>query len=393
MESRIKRAIIIVFDSLGVGELPDAAEYGDEGSDTLDNLVRASGGIDIPNLKSFGLGNIEGVDSLGAEPLPAGAYGRMTEASKGKDTATGHWEMAGIILERPFPTYSDGLPAAMLERFEAETGYGWLSGRAASGTEIIKELGEEHLKTGKLIVYTSADSVFQIAAHEDVVDLDELYRVCRVAREFLYEYNIGRVIARPFTGRPGSFKRTEKRKDWAVEPPGTTVLERIKEKGWPVVGIGKIGDIFVHKGLTEEIHTKSDSDGMNKTLEAMARVGEGLIFTNLVDFDTLYGHRNDPAGYAKALEYADKRLTEIKEALGQGDILIITGDHGCDPTTPSTDHSREYVPLLVYGKRVRGGVGLGTRKTFADIGQTLAEIFGVEGVAGAASFLEEVLKT
>lgn len=391
MESGIKRAVIIVIDSLGVGELPDASEYGDSGSDTLDNLVRAAGGIDVPNLKSFGLGNIEGVDSIGAHPCPIGSFGRMSEASKGKDTATGHWEMAGIVLDKPFPTYPGGFPPEMLKRFEEETGYGWLWGRAASGTEIIREFGEEHLRTGKLIVYTSADSVFQIAAHEDIVPLDELYRVCRLAREFLYEYNIGRVIARPFDGRPGSFKRTANRKDWAIEPPGTTVLERIKEKGLPVVGVGKIGDIFVHKGLTEEIHTKSDRDGIDRTIEALGRVKAGLVFTNLVDFDTLYGHRNDPSGYAKALEDADKRLPEIKGALKEGDILFVTGDHGCDPTTPSTDHSREYVPLLVYGPGLRGGVDLGTRKTFADLGETLAEIFGVEGSGGAVSFLKDVL--
>ncbi len=392
MKSEIKRAVIIVIDSLGVGELPDAWEYNDSGSDTLDNLVRAAGGIDIPNLKALGLGNIEGVDSIGAHPSPIGSFGRMSEASKGKDTATGHWEMAGIILERPFPTYPDGFPPEILDRFEKETGYGWLSGRPASGTEIIKEYGEEHLRTGKLIVYTSADSVFQVAAHEDVIPLEELYRVCQTAREFLYEYNIGRVIARPFVGRPGSFTRTSRRRDWAIEPPGTTVLERIKGKGLPVVGVGKIGDIFVHKGLTEEIHTGSDSDGVDKTLDAMGRVSGGLVFTNLVDFDTVYGHRNDSLGYAKALEQIDKRLPEIKGALKESDILFITGDHGCDPTTPSTDHSREYVPLLVYGKKVRGAIDLGTRKTFADLGQTLADIFGVEGTPGAASFLKDVLK-
>lgn len=392
MNSGIRRAIIIVFDSLGIGELPDAAEYNDAGSDTLDNLVRRRGGIDIPNLWSFGIGNIEGVDSIGRCPAPIASYGRMAEASRGKDTATGHWEMAGIILDKPFPTYPGGFPPEILERFERETGYGVLGGSPASGTEIIKELGREHLRTKKLIVYTSADSVFQVAAHEDVIALEELYRVCKVAREFLYEYNIGRVIARPFRGRPGGFTRTEHRKDWAIEPPGTTVLERIKEKGLPVVGVGKIGDIFVHKGLTEEVHTTSDSDGVDKTLEALRRVREGLIFTNLVDFDTLYGHRNDPAGYAAALERADGRIPEIKDLLQEDDILFITGDHGCDPTTPSTDHSREYVPLLVYGKRIRGGADLGTRKTFADLGQTLSEIFGVEGRPGALSFLKEALK-
>lgn len=386
----IKRAVIIVLDGFGVGELPDAKEYGDEGSDTLDNMVKAVGDVDIPNLTSFGLGLIDGVTAVKKVKDPLASYGRMKEESKGKDTATGHWEMSGIILTEPFPTYPEGFPPEIMDRFTKETGYGWLCAKPASGTEVIDRFGEEHMKTGKLIVYTSADSVFQIAAHEDLVPIEELYRVCWAAREFLYEYNIERVIARPFIGKPGGFVRTERRKDYAVEPPGVTVLEKIKGKGYPVIGIGKIGDIFVHKGLTLEIHTKDDMDGVDKTIEALKSFKEGLIFTNLVDLDTLYGHRNDAPGYAGELARIDKRVPEILRELTEEDILFITGDHGCDPTTPSTDHSREYAPLLVYGKGLKRGVNLGTRKTFADLGQTLAEIFKVEKLSNGQSFLESL---
>ncbi|MDO8427439.1 MAG: phosphopentomutase, partial [Deltaproteobacteria bacterium] len=295
----LKRAVIIVFDGMGVGELPDAKEYNDSGSDTLDNMARAAGGIDVPNLASLGLGLIEGVTAVKKTQSPLASWGRMKEVSPGKDTATGHWEMAGIILKKPFATYPQGFPLEMMERFEKETGYGYLGRMPASGIGVIDEFGAEHIKTGKLIVYTSADSVFQIAAHEEVVPIDELYRVCMIARAFLDEYDIGRVIARPFIGSPGGFKRTERRRDWPVEPPGELVIERIRSKGLPIVGIGKIGDIFVHRGITEEIHTKNDCDGVDKTIEAIKRLKEGLIFTNLVDFDTSYGHRNDAKGYAR----------------------------------------------------------------------------------------------
>ncbi|MBI1910477.1 MAG: phosphopentomutase [Deltaproteobacteria bacterium] len=389
---KFNRVILIVLDSLGVGELPDAADYGDEGSDTLDNLIKAAGGIDIPNLASFGLGLIEGVDNVDKGKSPVGCYGRMKEVSPGKDTATGHWEMSGIILEKPFPTYLQGFPPEIMEKFTRETGYGWLGGMPASGTEIIDRYGEEHLRTKKLIVYTSADSVFQIAAHEELIPIDELYRVCEKTREFLYEYNIGRVIARPFLGVPGSFRRTDRRKDYAIAPSSETILERLADRGIPVVGIGKIGDIFVHKGLSEEIHTTGDNDGLDKTIEALKSGKSGLIFTNLVDLDTSYGHRNDPVGYAQALSGIDKRLPEITALLGDDDILFITGDHGCDPTTPSTDHSREYVPLLAYGKKIKSGVDLGTRQTFSDLGQTIAEIFGVGKISNGISFLPDILK-
>ncbi len=391
-KARLKRAVVIVFDSLGIGALPDAALYGDEGSDTLDNLARAAGGVSLPNLSSMGLGLIEGVETVEAVLEPSGSYGRMKERSAGKDTATGHWEIAGVITKRPLPTFPEGLPKEMLERFSEITGYGWLGGMPASGTEIIERLGQEHLSTGKLIVYTSADSVFQIAAHEKLVPLEELYRVCALAREFLYGYNVGRVIARPFTGSPGSFKRTGRRRDWSMAPPVPTLLDHITGGGLEVAGIGKIGDIFCHKGLTEEIHTAGDPDGIDKTIEAIGRVKEGLIFTNLVDFDTSYGHRNDAVGYARALERIDARLPEVMGALGPSDILFITADHGCDPTTPSTDHSREYVPLLVWGKSIKKGVSLGTRETFADLGQTIAGFLGVRGLQSGRSFLSSILE-
>ncbi len=387
---RIKRVVIIVFDGLGCGELPDADDYGDKGSNTLVNLSKAVGGLDIENLSSFGLGLIEGVEHVKKTAHPLASYGRMREVSPGKDTATGHWEMCGVTLSKPFPTFPEGFPPEMMERFERETGYGWLGGRPASGTGIIDELGEEHLLTGRLIVYTSADSVFQIAAHEELVPIEELYRVCGKTRALMDEYGISRVIARPFLGRPGSFKRTARRKDWPVEPPGELVIERIKKKGSPVTGIGKVGDIFVHRGLTEEIHTVSDSDGMDRTIDAVRRHNEGVVFTNLVDFDTLYGHRNDTSGYAKALSMIDKRIPELTALFDDGDMLVMTADHGCDPTTPSTDHSREHVPLLVYGKGLKKGVNLGTRETFADIGATLADVFGVVAHRGR-SFLKEVL--
>lgn len=388
----LKRAVIIVFDSLGCGELPDAGNYGDEGSDTIDNISKAVGGLAVPNLVAMGLGLIEGITRLPKTEKPIASYGRMSEASPGKDTATGHWEIAGIRLDEPFPTYPHGLPLEMLEGFTKATGCGWLGGMAASGTEIIEALGQEHIRTGAPIVYTSADSVFQIAAHEDVVPIDRLYGICEKARAFLDGYNIGRVIARPFIGAPGSFKRTHRRRDFSMPPPGRTVLEHIKAAGYPVIGIGKIGDIYVHAGLTEEIHTTCDADGMDKTINAMTSQKEGLIFTNLVDFDTLYGHRNDPHGYAQALERMDARLPQVIAALGEDDMLIITADHGCDPTTPSTDHSREYVPLLVYGKALKAGVSLGTRQTFADVGATLGDFFRVARPSIGRSFLKDIAR-
>ena len=385
-----KRAVVIVFDSLGVGELPDAGRYGDAGSHTLDNLARACGGVRLPCLSSLGLGLIDGIRSVDRAARPIGSFGRMREASPGKDTATGHWEMAGVVLDRPFPVFLEGFSPEIMEKFTALTGYGWLWAKAASGTDIMDRLGEEHLLTGKLIVYTSADSVFQIAAHDKVLSLDELYKVCEKTRMLADEYNIGRVIARPFTGAPGAFKRVPARRDFSTPPPSETLLEIVSRSGQEAVGIGKIGDIFVHKGLTEEAHTVSDDEGIDRTIEFLGKVKKGLIFTNLVDLDTLYGHRNDPVGYARALERMDSRLPEVMAALGTEDILFITGDHGCDPTTPSTDHSREYVPLLVFGKAVLPGVNLGTRATFADLGATVAEALGAGMTVNGRSFLADI---
>lgn len=387
-----KRAVVIVFDSLGVGELPDAGRYGDAGSHTLDNLARVCGGVRLPCLSSLGLGLIDGIHSIERAARPIGSFGRMREASPGKDTSTGHWEMAGVVLDRPFPVFLEGFSPEIMEKFTALTGYGWLWAKAASGTDIMDRLGDEHLLTGKLIVYTSADSVFQIAAHDKVLSLEELYKVCEKTRALADEYNIGRVIARPFTGAPGAFKRVPARRDFSTPPPSETLLEIVRRSGQEAVGIGKIGDIFVHKGLTEEAHTVSDDEGIDRTIEFLGKVEKGLIFTNLVDLDTLYGHRNDPEGYARALERMDSRLPEVMAALGPEDILFITGDHGCDPTTPSTDHSREYVPLLVFGKAVLPGVDLGTRATFADLGATVAEALGAGVTVNGRSFLKDIIR-
>jgi phosphopentomutase len=348
------------------------------------------GGLELENLASFGLGLIKGVSSIERAASPIASYGRMKEASCGKDTSTGHWEMAGLITDKPLATYPNGFPGEIMERFTEETGYGWLHGKPASGTEIIKELGEEHIRTGKPIVYTSADSVFQIAAHEDILPVGELYRICGIARRFLNEYNVGRVIARPFTGEPGRFKRTERRKDFSIEPPGETLLDRLKKRGLSVTAVGKIGDIFGHRGFTEEIHTVDNMDVIDKTTEAIKKDREGLIFANLVDFDMLYGHRNDSPGYARELMAVDRRVPELTGQLAGDDVLVITADHGCDPTTPSTDHSREYVPILVYGGGLKSGVDLGTRETFADLGQTLAELFGVGPLPRGTSFLGSI---
>lgn len=388
----INRIILLILDSLGIGELPDAKEYKDEGSNTLGNIIKALGGIALPNLEAMGLGLIQGVEGLQKPKKPIASYGRMTEASKGKDTAAGHWEIAGVIIDKPLPTYPNGFPEEIMDRFVKETGLGYLGNKAASGTEIIMELGEEHIKTGKPIIYTSADSVLQIAAHEDVISVDRLYEICKITRNIADKYNIGRVIARPFTGDKGSFKRTkpQRRKDFSLTPPEETVLDRLKAKGIPVIGIGKIGDIYGHRGLTQEIHTKDNMDGLDKTIEAVKKTKNGLIFTNLVDFDMLYGHRNDAAGYANALIEVDKKIPEIVALLDDRDMLIITADHGCDPTTPSTDHSREYVPLIVYGKKLKHGKSLETRKTFADVGQTIAEVFNISRMKNGVSFLKTI---
>ena len=384
-----RRVIWIVLDSVGIGEMPDAAHYGDAGSDTLGHIAQ-SRKLHLNNLCRLGLGNIRPLDRLPPDPAPQGAYGRCSLASPGKDTTTGHWEMAGIHLVKPFPVYPHGFPPEVMEEFERRIGRATLGNKAASGTEILEELGEEHMRTGSPIVYTSADSVFQVAAHEEVIPLYELYKICETAREILRGKNeVGRVIARPFLGTPGAFTRTPNRHDYAVPPPPGMLLDRLKEQGVEVFAVGKIFDVFLGRGIRDYEKTKSNADGMEKTLQAMDSLAQGMIFVNLVDFDQLYGHRNDVEGYARALEAVDDWLPSLEARLGPGDLLILTADHGCDPTTASTDHSREYVPLLVYGKRARAGIDLGTRKTLSDIGQTVAENFGTKIVAGE-SFLSRI---
>ncbi len=385
------RVILIVFDSVGAGELPDAPAYGDQGSDTLGNIARLHP-LATPTLRRLGLARVSRVpDNDDGEPV--GAYGRMAEASPGKDSVTGHWELMGLVLEKPFPTFPDGFPPDLMRAFEARIGRGTLGNKAASGTAIIEELGREHLYTGKPIVYTSADSVFQIAAHEEVVPVPELYRFCDVAFELAAKgLGVGRVIARPFVGVPGAFTRTANRRDFALTPFAPTLLDKLREAGHEVFAIGKIEDLFAGRGISRAVHTKNDSEGMDEVEAALASTPEGLVFANLVDFDTLYGHRNDPAGYAANLERIDAKLAALIPRMTPGDLLIVTADHGNDPTTPSTDHSREHVPLFVVGAAVKPNTDLGVRRTFADVGQTIAELFGVGPLAHGTSFLTELLR-
>lgn len=387
---QVERVLLLIMDSVGVGELPDAGEYGDAGSNTLGNTAKAVGGLNLPNLGRLGLGNIINIKGTPPVPIPVGSYGRMAERSAGKDTTTGHWEMAGIILERPFPVYPNGFPPELIELYEEKIGRPVLGNKAASGTEIIKDLGEKHVETGYPIVYTSADSVFQVAAHEEIIPIEELYSMCRTAREMLVgDHAVGRVIARPFTGVPGNFRRTARRHDYSLKPPGKTVLNLLVENNIEVTAAGKINDIFAGEGISRAVSTASNVEGIDRTLDLLRSPGEGLIFTNLVDFDMLYGHRNDPRGYAEALAELDRKIPELLGAMRKEDVAIITADHGCDPTTPSTDHSREYVPLLVYGGAVKAGVNLGVRETFADVAATVAEIFGFKTTPGK-SFWHEV---
>jgi len=388
--SSFNRAIVIVLDSVGVGELPDASVYGDQGSNTIGNIARVVP-LQLATMRSLGFGRVANIGGAPPPAVPPAATGRMAEASAGKDSVTGHWEMMGIVLSRPFPVFPEGFSRDIIEAFSKLTGRGVLGNKAASGTTIIDELGPAHMKTGALIVYTSADSVFQIAAHEDVVPVPELYRACEIAYKLVGEgLGVGRVIARPFVGQQGSFKRTANRHDYALPPAGETLLDRMTTEGRSVVAIGKIEDLFAGRGITRAIHTKSDDDGMNQVLREMERTRDGLIFVNLVDFDTQYGHRNDVPGYASNLERFDGRLAELLPRLGKTDLLIVTADHGNDPSTPSTDHSREYVPVLATGAGVRHGVDLGVRQTFADLGQTLADTFGVGKLAHGTSFLNEI---
>jgi phosphopentomutase len=367
---------VLVCDSWGVGDAPDADRYGDAGSDTLAHVAEAIGGLDAPALEGLGLGLLTGIDGIVPRAEPGTAHGRATEVSAGKDTTTGHWEMMGILLDTPFPLYPDGFPPEIIEPFSAAIGHGVLGNTPASGTEIIAELGEAHMATGDPIVYTSGDSVFQVATHVDVVPLEQLYAWCEIARGLLVgPHLVGRVIARPFDGKPGAFVRRPERRDYSVAPPGPTVLDHLVDAGRSVLGIGKIQDIFDHRGLTEAVYSSSNEDGVDRTVAALRDARHDLVFTNLVDFDSKYGHRNDPTGYAAAIEALDRRLPEVRETLGDG-LLLLTGDHGCDPTTRPTDHSRERTPLLVAGCPA-GPYDLGTRTTFADLGATVLDVLGV----------------
>ena len=388
---QISRVIIIVLDSVGVGELPDAHEYGDEGSNTLGNTARVVGGLRLPNMGRLGLGNIIHIEGVPPASSPEAFYGKMAEVSPGKDTTTGHWEMMGLRLKHAFPTYPQGFPPEVIEPFKKAIDGDILGNIPASGTEIIERLGEEHMRTGKPIIYTSADSVFQVAAHEEIIPVEELYRICEVARGILKgKHAVARVIARPFVGTPGNFVRTHRRKDFSLMPPGKTVLDYVKEAGYAIYAVGKIQEIFAGQGITKGIHTENNMHGIDETINAVEQQRRGIIFTNLVDFDTQWGHRNNAVAYAQGLEAVDERIPEVINRMLPGDILVITADHGCDPTTPSTDHSREYVPILIYGRSLGKPKSLGVRATFADLGKTVADLLGVNAPVTGNSFKGEL---
>ena len=387
----LKRAILVVLDGVGVGANPDAHAYGDDDASSLEHCAQAVGGLALPNLGSIGLGNITPIKGTSPTDHARGAFGRMAEAAAGKDSTSGHWEMAGVVLHKPLPTYPHGFPPEVVEPFEKAIGRKVIGNKAASGTEIIKELGEEHIRTGRPILYTSADSVFQIAAHQDVIPLPELYHMCEIARHMLNgEHAVGRVIARPFIGTPGNFKRTEHRRDFSLQPLGTTLLDLLKDSGKDVIGLGKIEDLFAGQGLTQSDHTETNSDSMKATLRWLEQDFNGLLFVNLVEFDMLWGHRRDSQGYAQALRDVDMWFAQIQEVMQTGDAIFFTADHGVDPTFRGTDHTREHVPLLAYGAPVRAGVNLGTRSTYADLGQTLAQAFSVGQLAAGTSFAHEI---
>lgn len=388
------RIFLVVLDGVGVGELPDASRYGDEGSNTISNTARKVGGLNLSFMGGLGLGNITSIKGVPAAEKTNGAFGKMSEASKGKDTITGHWEMTGIVLEHPFPVYPEGFPEELISNFEKTIGRKVLGNKPASGTEILKELGQEHMNTGYPIVYTSADSVFQIAAHEEIISVEELYQICQNARQLLSgEHMVARVIARPFIGEPGAFQRTVRRKDFSVKPPEETILDRLKSVGINTVGIGKIEDIFSNQGLTASFHTGDNITTLEKLLElARTMRGPALFFANCIDFDSLYGHRNNWQGFASALETADVYLKKLFTLLNKEDLLIITADHGCDPTTPSTDHSREYVPLLIAGEQVKKGTNLGVRRTFSDLSATIADFFAIQPWSKGESFYRSLFK-
>ncbi len=387
----LKRAMIVVLDGVGAGDAPDAEAYGDAGTNSLSHCASAVGGLELPNLGRLGIGNITPMRGTPPRPDASGAWGKMAERSAGKDSTTGHWEISGVILNRPLPTYPNGFPPDLVARFEAAIGRQVLGNKAASGTEIIKELGEEHLRTGKPILYTSADSVFQVAAHQAVIPLEELYAICATARILLTgEHAVGRVIARPFEGTPGQFVRTSHRRDFSLEPLGTTLLDLLTARGDAVIGVGKIEDLFAGRGLTERNHTETNKEGMAASLSYLERNFTGLLFVNLVECDMLWGHRRNAQGYAQALREVDAWIPAVEARMRLGDALFITGDHGVDPTAHGTDHTRECVPLLAWGPELRGGVDLGMRASFADLGQTVASAFGVGPLAAGISFAEEI---
>ncbi len=385
------RVFLIVLDGVGMGALPDADQYGDAGANTLLHVAERAGKLKLPVLEAHGLGNLIPMPGVRPSLAPRGARGRLSEKSPGKDSTTGHWEMMGLVLDRAFPTYPDGFPRDLLDAWSERVQRGWMGNVAASGTEIIAKLGERHQQSGDFIVYTSADSVFQVAAHESTVPLEQLYAACRAARELLTgAHAVGRVIARPFEGEPGSYRRTSRRRDFSLEPTAPTVLDRLRGDGRRVVTVGKVDDLFAGRGVGDAIHTTSNEEGEMVLLDLVRRAGDGLVFANLVDFDTQYGHRNDPAGFARALERFDAQFGEFAGRLRDDEMAWVTADHGNDPTTPGTDHTREYVPLIVSGPRVRDGVDLGTRATFADLGATLAELFSVKAPHAGMSFLREL---
>jgi phosphopentomutase len=386
---QFKRMVLMVLDSAGIGEMPDAAGWGDAGADTLGHIVAVEKPR-LPELRKMGLGNIRAMTNLPPVAKPEGAFGKAAIFSNGKDTTVGHWEMTGLVTSQPFPTYPNGFPARILEPFRKAIGRDVLGNKSASGTEIISELGAEHMRTGNPIVYTSADSVFQVAAHEHVISLAELYRICEIARTILDGADrVARVIARPFVGKPGSFQRTGNRKDFAIPPPDKTLLDYLKDAGWATIGIGKIPSIFDFTGFTDQLEAHDNAAAIDQTIRALGRASDGLVFANLVDFDMLWGHRRDSKGYARGLEYFDQRIPDIQQALNMEDCLIITADHGCDPTAHGSDHTREYVPIMVYSKSLEGGVNLGTRSTLADMGQTIADNFHLK-LAFGISFLSEL---
>jgi len=388
----MKRVVLIVLDSFGIGELPDANDYGDIGSNTL-KAVAGSEKFDTPNMGKLGLFNIDGVDCGLKVDQVEGNYARMTEQSRGKDTTIGHWEIAGIISEEPLPTFPDGFPIELLEEFSRLTGHGVICNKPYSGTKVINDYGEQHVTTGDLIVYTSADSVFQLAAHESIVPIEELYHYCEIARELCTgDWGVGRIIARPFEGEAPNYTRSSHRHDFSLMPPKETMLDALKSNNFDVLSVGKINDIFAGKGTTDMVRTSNNAEGIERTIEYMKRDFEGLCFTNLVDFDMLYGHRNDVEGYAKALTYFDSQLPRIIAEMGKEDILILTADHGCDPSTESTDHSREYTPCLIYGSQIQSGINLGTRASFADIAATILDYFSVTADIAGTSFLKDITK-